>query len=52
MLDVRSLSQTLLTDGFRSTCMAIGSTDDVDEKRRLERVADLYEEELLRRMGW
>lgn len=52
MINVKGLSQTLLTDGFRSTCMAIGATDDEDEKRRLSRIADEYEEELLRRMGW
>jgi hypothetical protein len=52
MIDVQSLSQTLLTDGFRNLCIAIGATDDPDEKKHFSRQADIYEEELLRRMGW
>lgn len=52
MINVQELSQTLLTDGFRNLCIAIGATDDQDEKKRLSRKADEYEEELLRRMGW
>ena len=52
MLDVKSLSQTLLTDGFRNLCIAIGATEDNDEKKHLSRQADIYEEEILRRLGW
>lgn len=52
MLDVQKLSTSLLTDGFRNICMAIGATDDPDEKRRLSIQADVYEGEILRRLGW
>ena len=48
----QSLSQTLLTDGFRNLCIAIGEADDIEEKKRLSRRADEFEEEVLRRMGW
>ncbi len=52
MINVQKLSQTLLTDGFRNLCIGMGATDDVDEKTRLSRQADDYEEEILRRLGW
>ncbi len=48
----QKLSQTLLSDGFRNLCIAIGATEDQDEKKRLSNRADAYEEEILRRMGW
>lgn len=51
MDNVQDLSQTLLTDGFRNLCIAIGTTDDVEDKKRFSRRADIYEEEILRRMG-
>lgn len=48
----QKLSQTLLTDAFRNLCIAIGSTEDQDEKKRLSNRADDFEEEIIRRMGW
>lgn len=50
--DVKYLSATLLTDGFRSLNQAIGATTDPDEKKYLSRKADRYEEEILKRLGW
>lgn len=52
MDNVQKLSQTLLTDGFRNLCIAIGNATDVDEKNRFSKRADAYEEEILRRLGW
>lgn len=52
MDDVRNMTTGLLVENYRSLCRGIGATHNSSEAASLSRKADLYEEEILRRMAW
>lgn len=52
MEDLQNMKTGILLENFRSLCRGIGATRDKTENKRLSDKADLYEEEILRRIAW
>ena len=52
MEDIRNMSASLLLENFRALCRGLGATRNPDEVERLAKKADLYEQEIARRMAW
>lgn len=52
MEDLQNMPSGMLVENFRALCRGIGSTTSTADNKRLSDKADLYEQEILRRMAW
>jgi hypothetical protein len=50
--DLQNMKTPLLVENYRALCRGTGSSHDPAEVKRLSHQADLYEEEIFRRMAW